>query len=334
MFGKLLALYIFCCSAFALPIGDFYWSLGFAEIARPILIFAILGLGLNVTLGYVGVLNLGVAGFMAIGAYTYSILSCDIYPFQLGFVGSLFLAAVLTGIIGCLVGLPATRLRGDYLAIVTMGFGEIVVDSIKNLESITKGIQGISPLVRPSFFGYSAESDLALYYVVLFVLVCIACILRNIEDSYIGRAWFAIKEDELAAACAGVDVSKMKLLAFFVCAAISGIAGALWALSLGSSGEPANYDFQISIMALCVVILGGLGNSTGTLFAAVMVVGFSSIFLVKMSDILVQYGFIDSSSVILSPNNWKYAAFGVALVFIARYRPEGLFSRSEPVTIN
>ena len=138
----------------ALP-GD--WRAG--ELLRPIFIMAILGLGLNILTGFTGILNLGVAAFMAVGAYSYAILTCDIYPFQLGFWGATG-AAILIGLAaGVLLGLPTIRLRGDYLAIVTLGFGEIVQDSLKNLDVITKGTQGINPLPAPSLFGYVVTEE-------------------------------------------------------------------------------------------------------------------------------------------------------------------------------
>ena len=297
-----------------------------ADLMRPIFVFAILGLGLNIVTGYTGLLNLGVAAFMAIGAYSYSILACDIYPFQLGFWFSLLGAVTAGAFWGLLLGLPTIRLRGDYLAIVTLGFGEIIQDSLKNLESITKGTQGINPLPPPQFFGYTftATEYQPWYYLFLVLLGVAVVISRNLERSRIGHAWFSIRDDELASCCMGIRPVKNKLLAFAVGASFCSMAGALWASHLGSSGEPSNYDFQVSVVAVCIVIVGGMGSIPGVLVGALVMYGFNSIILVRLSDFLTNKGLITSSQVMASPNNWKYFVFGLALVLMMRFRPEGL----------
>ncbi|MBI5093803.1 MAG: branched-chain amino acid ABC transporter permease [Candidatus Hydrogenedentes bacterium] len=298
----------------------------FTDLMRPIFIFAVLGLGLNIVTGYTGLLNLGVAAFMAIGAYSYAILTCDIYPFQIGFWPALALTLVIGACAGAVLGLPTLRLRGDYLAIVTLGFGEMVQDSLKNLESITKGIQGINPLPNPVLFSYTFRPDqhLPWYYLFLGILCVMVLLNRNLEHSRIGRAWIAIREDELAATCAGVNPMAAKLLAFAMGASLCSLSGALWACYLGSSGEPGNYDFQISTIALCIVIVGGMGNVSGVLLGAFVMIGFNSIVLVKVSSFLTQKGMISSGNVLSNPNNWKYMIFGFALILTMRFRPEGL----------
>jgi len=296
-----------------------------------IFIFAVLGLGLNIVTGYTGLLNLGAAGFMGIGAYAYAISTCDIYPFQAGFLGGI-VAAILAGlIVGTILGLPILRLRGDYLAIVTLGFGEIVQSLIRNLDVITKGALGINPLPAPKFFGYqfSQESALPWYYLFLGVLALCVLVSSNLERSKVGRAWISVREDELASACMGNSPIRVKLQAFALGAAFCALAGALWASFLGSSGEPGNYDFQISIIALCIVIVGGLGSISGVLVGSLVMMGFNSIILVRISDALARNGIGGSGSVFLSPNNWKFAIFGLALVLMMRFRPEGLVSASK-----
>jgi len=241
-------------------------NLQFAGLIPPIFVLAILGLGLNIVTGYTGLLNLGVAAFMAIGAYTCSILTCDIFPFQVGFWAALGFAVAAGAVSGFLLGLPTLRLRGDYLAIVTLGFGEIVQDTLKNLDTITKGTQGINPLPPPSVFGYTftpAEYQ-PWYYLLLVILLLVVLGVRNLEVSRCGRTWMAIREDELAARCMGVNVVRAKLAAFATGAALCALAGALWVSYLGTSGEPGNYDFQISILALCIVIVGGMASIPGS----------------------------------------------------------------------
>jgi len=295
---------------------------------RPILIFAVLGLGINVVTGLTGLLNLGVAGFMAIGAYSYSILTCDAYPFRQTFWVAVPVASVLAALAGALLSLPTLRLKGDYLAIVTLGFGEIVQDCLKNLEGITRGIQGISPLPPPTILGFVFEPDSRLaWYILLSIAFLLALVaVKSLQHSWVGSTWCAARDDELAASCLGLDNGKTRLQAFAFSAALSGFGGALWAAYLGSSGEPGNYDFQVSVIALCVAIVGGLREPFGVLAGAVLMVGFNSILLRRLSEALLANGFVSSVSVVTSPNNWKYMAFGIVLVLLMRYRPYGLLS--------
>ena len=297
-----------------------------SELIRPIFIMAILALGLNILTGFTGILNLGVAAFMAVGAYSYAILTCDIYPFQLGFWGATGLT-ILTGLtVGLLLGLPTIRLRGDYLAIVTLGFGEIVQDVFKNLDVITKGTQGINPLPSPALFGYAfrQEQYQPWYYLFLAFLALVVLLNRNLHISRIGRAWISIREDELAASCMGINPMKVKLLAFALGAAQCSLAGALWASYLGSSGEPGNYDFQVSVLALCIVIVGGMGSIGGVLLGALVVTGFNSIVLENVTNFLKAHQLISSENVFTAPGNWKYMLFGLALILMMRFKPEGL----------
>ncbi len=328
-----------------LPVIDSYLpqDLVTSDLLRPIFIFAILGLGLNIVVGYTGLLNLGVAGFMAIGAYTYSILTCDIYPFRFGFWSAVPSAIVMGAVAGILLGLPTIRLRGDYLAIVTLGFGEIIQDSLKNLEVITKGIQSINPLpnptvlklrfegIQPVFFAeaLTAEDYRPWYYLFLAILLVAILLVRNLERSRFGRALISIREDELASSCMGIHPVKNKLLAFAFGASLCSLAGALYASHLGSSGEPGNYDFLVSVVALCIVIVGGMGSIPGVLLGAVVMIGFNSILLVKLNTFLMQQGLVSTENVFSQPNNWKYFIFGFALILTMRYRPEGLLPVSE-----
>ena len=294
--------------------------------ALPIFLFAILGLGLNILTGYTGLLNLGVAAFMALGAYSFAILTCDIYPFQLGFWTATALTFGIGIGVGLLLGLPTIRLRGDYLAIVTLGFGEIVQDVLRNLDGITKGAQGINPLPFPTLFGYrfTTENTVPWYYLFLLILTGLVILNRNVERSRIGRAWVSIREDELASSCMGINPTRMKLLAFAFGAAQCSLAGALWASYLGSSGEPGNYDFQISIIVRCIVIVGGMGNLGGILLGALVMIGFNSIVLERLANHLKAHQLVNSENVFTSPGNWKYLCFGLALILTMRFKPEGL----------
>ncbi len=329
--------------ALALPFLDraLPASLRLADLMRPIFIFAVLGLGLNVVTGFTGLLNLGVAAFMAIGTYTYAILTCDLYPFRLGFWTALVFTTAAGAGAGILLGAPTLRLRGDYIAIVTLGFCEIVQDVLKNLETITKGTQGINPLPYPSFAGFAAttENTIPSYYIYLGVLALAVLFCRNLENSRVGRRLIAIREDELAAACMGINPARAKLLAFAVGAALASLSGGLWASMLGTSGEPGNYDFAISITALCIVIIGGMGNISGVLLGALVMIGLNSIILEKLSAYMVSsglyenetfgrltqsLGFQNAQNVFTTPTSWKFMLFGLALILVMRFRPQGL----------
>lgn len=292
------------------------------EPLKNIFIFSILGVSLHILAGFTGLLSLGIAGFMALGSYAYAISTSTIYPFQLSFFGGLLVAIVIGSIAGLALGLPTLRLKGDYLAIVTLGFGEIVQDVLRNLEGITKGTQGINPLPAPSLFGMTiTTADAAPWY---YVLLCAAGLMfffaRQIEMSRLGRALIAIRDDELAASSLGFVPFRIKTISFMLSAALAACAGALWASFLGSSGEPGNFDFNISALALCIVIVGGLGDLCGVMLGSLIMVGFNSIILVKLAALLqTQQGSL-SSSVFASPNNFKYMVFGLALVVVMQMK--------------
>jgi branched-chain amino acid transport system permease protein len=306
-------------------------SFRLSDSFRTIFIFSLLGLGLNIVTGYTGLLNLGCASFMAIGAYTYAIFTCPIYPFQVGFWPGIALSIVAGALSGTLLGLPAIRLRGDYLAVVTLGFGEIIQDLLRNLDVITKGTQGINPLPYPSLFGYQIDNSnrFGWYYLLLGLVALVTLFTKNLENSSIGRTLIAIREDELAARSMGIKIIRSKLMAFATGAALCGLAGALWASYFSSTGEPGNYDFNISIMALCIVIVGGMGSIRGVLLGAFIMVGINSIVLSKLASYLEARGMQSSTNIFSSPGNWKYMIFGFALILMMRWKPEGLWGKKE-----
>ena len=303
---------------------------GVTPLLPPVMIFGLVGLGLTVVTGFTGLLHLGVAAFIAIGAYTFAIATCSVYPFQLPWLLAVMLAGVVGAVAGAVLGVPTIRLRGDYLAIVTLGFGEIVQDVLRNMDAITKGTQGINPLRGPILggvvlppFAVTSETPVAWYYTVLAIVALVALLLHRVIQSPIGRTWIALRDDELAASCMGVNPARVKLLTFSVSAALCAVAGALTASFLGSSGEPSNYDFQVSIMALSMVIVGGLGSIPGALVGAVIMGGINSILLTKLADWANSHA-AASGNVLLSPGNWKYLIFGLALVVMMRWRSSGI----------
>jgi len=326
---------------------------------RTVVVYAILALGLNVVVGWTGLLNLGIAAFMAIGAYAFGILTAEVYPFQVGFWWALLLSGAIGAFAGWLLGAPTLRLRGDYLAIVTLGFGEIVQDGLKNLQAITKGTEGINPLPKPTVpFGAAIQSGLEIvgiasapaatkaaegvvaassnwfeissatparwFYLYLILLAAVTRFCRNLEFRRLGRQWFAVREDELAARCMAIEPDKAKLKAFAAGAALAAIAGALFASHLASTGEPANYDFQVSILALCIVIVGGIGSITGVVLGAIVMVGLSNVVLPALTQAMQRAGIGSTENVLSSPDNYKYLIFGLALVLMMRFRPDGI----------
>ena len=330
-------------AALALPVVDWLsGGLGLIDPMKAIFIYAILGLGLNIVTGFTGLLHLGVAAFMAIGVYSFAILTADIYPFQLGFWPALLLTIPIGAFAGFLLGGPTLGLRGDYLAIVTLGFGEIVQDVLRNLETITKGTQGINPLPPPTlplptawggtngWYEFQADTPQPWYYLFLLLLVLVVVANRNLERSRIGRAWMSVREDDLASKSMGIPPVKTKLVAFATAAAIAAFAGGLWASSLSSTGEPSNYDFQVSILALCIVIVGGMGNISGVLVGAMVMIGVNDIVLQKIFSWMAKQELTSTGSVFGSPNNWKFLLFGLALVLMMRFKPDGLIPARKP----
>jgi branched-chain amino acid transport system permease protein len=289
-----------------------------------ILIYAVLALGLNVVLGSAGILHLGIAAFFAIGAYIAGILTVGTFPFQTGFTIAFVAATIGTALAGLVLGLPTLRLRGDYLALVTLGFGEVVRYSLRNFEQITGGSQSLSRVPRPEWFGIDWNDFRPFYYLCLAILVAVVLLLRNLERSRLGRAWNAIREDELAATCMGINATQVKLLAFSIGAALAGLAGCLYASKLGSTAAPDDYSFSVSVQILCCVILGGMGSIRGVLVGVVLLVGYDVV-VTRELDNWLQKGLLrDVDNPLLRFTTWKLLIFGLVLILMMRFRPEGL----------
>jgi branched-chain amino acid transport system permease protein len=302
-----------------------------------IFIYAILALGLNVVVGYTGLLHLGIAAFFGIGAYITGILTVPAYPFQLGFVAALVLSTAGAALMGVLLGAPTLRLRGDYLAIVTLGFGEVTRFTLRNLEEITAGTRGLNPLPAPvlpaatvvplSWLGIQADWSLdyrLFYYLALGLLLLVIVLLRNLERSRLGRAWVAIREDQLAATCMGINAARVKLSAFALGCGLAGMAGCLYATTLTSTAGPDAFDFNRSIIMLCCVILGGLGSLRGTLLGVFLLIGFDNVVAPILDGLLQDANLNPSGNPLLTFSNWKLMIFGLALILMMRFRPEGL----------
>ncbi|HUS64683.1 MAG TPA: branched-chain amino acid ABC transporter permease [Kofleriaceae bacterium] len=303
-----------------------------------IFIFAILALALNLQVGYAGLLQLGIAAFFAIGAFTTGILTVDKYPFQIGFWGALLAAPLTAGAAGLALGAPTIRLRGDYLAIVTLGFGEVVRVLLLNFDNITDGPRGLNPIPSPWVPGWfeslAPGGDttgrlhfLTMYFVALLLLAALVVAFRTLERTRQGREFVALREDELAAACMGINPARTKLIAFAAGAAIAGLAGALYATNLTTTAEPNTYDFNYSIMVLCCVIIGGLGSLRGVLLGAAVLLTFDNVVSPLLTN-LIQKQIGGGDNVLASFSNWRWLVFGLALVLMMRFRPEGLWPSS------
>ena len=281
----------------------------FIDVFVTCWIFVLLALGLNIIVGSAGLLNLGYAAFFAVGAYTYAIL--NVYfgvPFWVGLV----IAPVMCALAGFVLGFPAIRLRGDYLAIVTLGFGEIIRIILNNLK-VTGGPNGLLGIDRPHmwvptgiFSGHIESFGInprPYYYLLVILVIVVVIVLYRVEHSRIGRSWRAVREDEVAAGCSGINVVNTKLLAHSMGASLAGFAGCVYAAKQGTV-TPDSFDFILSVMVLSMVVLGGLGNFWGVIMGA-LVLGF-------LPELLRDFSV------------YRMLLFGLSLILMMLFRPEGL----------
>ena len=298
------------------------------------LLYIMLALGLNIVVGNAGLLDLGYIAFYAVGAYLYALLNSPQFGIFLPIWVILPLGAFLAGVCGMLLGAPTLRLRGDYLAIVTLGFGEIVRIFMNNLNTpinITNGPQGISgiapiniagvSLARPlEIFGFSIPSVHLYYYLfVLFALLIIFVSIR-LQDSRIGRAWVAIREDEVAAKACGINTKNVKLLAFAMGASFGGVAGGLFA-GFQQFVSPESFGLLESVMVLCMVVLGGMGNIWGVILGGLLLSLLPELFRHGAGP--VQQAVF--GKVIFDPESLRMLLFGLSLIAVMLYRPAGLW---------
>lgn len=303
-------------------------------------VYAILALGLNVVIGYAGLLHLGIAAFFGIGAYTVGILTVPFFPFQQSFLVAAAAAVVVSAAVGVATTAPILRLRGDYFALVTLGFGLITLYAIRNLDAITEGTKGLNPIEAGPLPGVKENADLSsvqmrddwgtrwykypyLYFIILGTLGAVMLLLRNLERSRLGRAWVALREDELASSCMGLNPARLKLAAVAVGAGLAGLAGAFYAMALRTTGNPQSYDFTLSMIMVCCVILGGLGNRPGVLLGTLLLMGFDRI-ATNILDNYLQEQFDAGAKTYLKVSGWKLIIFGAVLIVMMRFRPEGL----------
>jgi branched-chain amino acid transport system permease protein len=311
-----------------------------------IFVYAILALGLNVVVGNAGLLHLGIGAFFGLGAYITGILTVAEYPFQANFYICVVASVLGSAFLAVLLSAPVLRLRGDYFALVTLGFGEVVRFTLRNLEETTAGTKGLKPIPPPDLFpglgieiGWLADFR-AFYLLTLSILVLVVLLLRNLERSAVGRAWVALREDELAAQSMGLNTAHLKLGAIALGAGLAGLAGCLFAFVLRNTSDPDQYGFNVSIMTLCCLILGGVGNRAGVILGVFLVFGFDNLLspiadsflqseLQNAADPTGEIRFMgmrigNTGSSYLYFNGWRLALFGLALILVMRFRPSGL----------
>lgn len=291
-FGMIIFLFLF-----PFVMKDYY-----IDIAILAGIYIILALGLNIVVGFCGLLNLGFVAFYAIGAYTYALLNVIL---GLSFWQSLPICLLTSTIAGFILAIPALRLRGDYLAIVTLGFGEITRLILNNWDNFTGGPNGITGIASPVLYGFSLGRPDRYYYLVLFMVIICYVIIKRVRESRIGRAWIAIREDEISASAMGVNVMLYKLYAFSFGAFWAGLGGALFAAKM-QFVSPESFTFLESVLILCMVILGGLGSIGGVIAGAIL--------LILLPELL------------RGVQNYRMLALGLVLILMMIFRPHGFFT--------
>ena len=294
------------------------------------LLYIMLALGLNIVVGFAGLLDLGYIAFYAVGAYTYALLASPHFGLHWPLWAILPIGAIVAGIFGALLGAPTLRLRGDYLAIVTLGFGEIIRIFLNNLNApvnITngpKGIAGIDPLANSiDIFGYQLHSLYLIYYLFVALALLIIIVTLRLENSRLGRAWVAIREDEIAAKACGINTRNVKLLAFALGASFGGVAGGLFS-GFQQFVSPESFGLFESIMVLCMVVLGGMGNIPGVILGAVVLTVLPELFRHWAGPAqMALFG-----QTYIDPESLRLMLFGIALILVMRFRPMGLLPSS------
>ncbi|MBL8396870.1 MAG: ABC transporter ATP-binding protein [Candidatus Accumulibacter sp.] len=332
--GVVLVAVVLLAVPFVAALGGQAW----VRIANFAILYIFLALGLNIVVGYAGLLDLGYVAFYAVGAYTYALLASPHFGIHLPFWMILPIGAALACFFGVILGAPTLKLRGDYLAIVTLGFGEIIRIFMNNLNApinVTNGAQGIT-LIDPirfgdfSFaqtghlFGFTISGPQKYYFLLVALAIVVIVINIRLQDSRVGRAWQAIREDEVAAKACGINTRNVKLLAFAMGASFGGIAGGVFAAMQGFV-SPESFSLMESITILAMVVLGGMGHIPGVILGAVL--------LTALPEAL-RYGIEPLQRMIfgrmfLDPESLRMLVFGLALVLVMRFRPAGLWPSSQ-----
>ncbi len=324
--GTLIALAL----PFALAAAGTTW----VRITNLAILYVFLSLGLNIVVGFAGLLDLGYIAFYAVGAYVYALLASPHFDIHWPFWAILPLGAAVAALFGVLIGAPTLKLRGDYLAIVTLGFGEIVRIFLNNLSqpvNITNGPQGIARIdpfrlggvdfsKSESFFGLVFSGPIKYYYLLLAVLLAVIFVNVRLQNSRIGRAWEAVREDEIAARATGIDTTRLKLLAFAMGASFGGVAGGMFSAIQGFV-SPESFVLVESIMVVSMVVLGGMGNIWGVILGALLLSFVPEILRFTVEPAQKQL----FGRMIIEPEVVRMLIFGFALVLVMALRPGGLW---------
>ncbi|WP_369682015.1 high-affinity branched-chain amino acid ABC transporter permease LivM [Malonomonas rubra] len=269
------------------------------------LIYVVLGLGLNISVGLAGLLDLGYVAFFAVGAYSYALLN---HHFGIGFWSILPVGGIFGCLFGVILGFPILRLRGDYLAIVTLGFGMIIKVVLENWSDFTFGPSGIANIDKPGLFGMDMNIDSSttyIYYIMIALVVFTILITNRLKNSRIGRAWIALREDEIACVAMGIDMARTKLSAYALGAFWAGMVGVLFAAKT-TFINPASFTFMESAIILSIVVLGGMGSILGVILGAFI--------LILLPEYLRAF------------SEYRMLAFGAAMVLMMIFRPQGIIS--------
>jgi branched-chain amino acid transport system permease protein len=318
----------------ALPFALAAAGTAWVRITNLAILFVFLSLGLNIVVGFAGLLDLGYIAFYAVGAYVYALLASPHFNIHWPFWAILPIGAAVAALFGVLIGAPTLKLRGDYLAIVTLGFGEIVRIFLNNLSqpvNITNGPQGIARIdpfrlgtldfsVTETFLGLTFSGPIKYYYLLLLVLLAVIFINVRLQDSRIGRAWEAVREDEVAARAMGIDTRNIKLLAFAMGASFGGIAGGMFSAIQGFI-SPESFVLVESIMVVSMVVLGGMGNIWGVILGAVLLSFVPEILRFTVEPVQMRL----FGRMLIEPEVIRMLIFGFALVLVMAFRPGGLW---------
>jgi len=318
----------------ALPFALAAVGTTWVRITNLAILFVLLSLGLNIVVGFAGLLDLGYIAFYAVGAYVYALLASPHFGIHWPFWAILPIGAGVAALFGVLIGAPTLKLRGDYLAIVTLGFGEIVRIFLNNLSrpvNITNGPQGIARIdpIRidgvdfsktDAFLGLDFSGPVKYYYFLLLVMLAVIFVCLRLQNSRIGRAWEAIREDEIAARAMGIDTTRLKLLAFAMGASFGGVAGGMFSAIQGFV-SPESFVLVESIMVVSMVVLGGMGNVWGVVLGALLL-SFVPEFLRFTVEPMERQLF---GRTIVEPEVIRMLIFGFALVLVMALRPGGLW---------
>jgi branched-chain amino acid transport system permease protein len=278
----------------------------YVRVLDMVLIYALLGTGLNMVVGYAGLLDLGFVAFYAIGAYSYAILASGQFDIHLPFALVLVIGGALAGLAGVLLGIPVLRLRGDYLAIVTLGFGEIIRLLLNNLDWLTNGPQGISRIDEPRILGFALAEPQDFFWLLLPLVAVAFTLVWRLECSILGLGWAAIREDQDAARGIGINTTSAKLLAFGLSATLGGVAGVVFA-ALQRFVDPGSFSFWESLTVVLIIVIGGLGNLVGVAVGAAA--------LIVLPELLRNYA------------EYRMLLYGAGLVAVILIRPRGLIGR-------